>query len=35
MKPRWPVELLGTGSGVPTKVLSNADTAKMVDTSDD
>ncbi len=35
MKPRWPVEILGTGSGMPAKVLSNDDIAKMVDTSDE
>ncbi len=35
MKPRWPVEFLGTGFGVPTNILTNDDIAKMVDTNDE
>lgn len=35
MTPRWPVEILGTGAGIPQRVLTNHELAAMVDTSDD
>jgi 3-oxoacyl-[acyl-carrier-protein] synthase-3 len=34
-KPRRPVSIVGTGSYVPEKILSNADLSTMVDTSDE
>src|ERR1700686_4336806 len=34
-KPRRTVSIIGTGSYVPEKILTNADLSKMVDTSDE
>src|ERR1700686_5807705 len=34
-KPRRTVSIIGTGSYVPEKILTNADLSRMVDTSDD
>lgn len=35
MKLDWPVEIIGTGVGIPDKVITNADFAQRLDTSDE
>ncbi len=35
MRPEWPVEIAGTGSSIPQRVVTNDELAKLVDTSDE
>ncbi len=35
MRPRWPVEILGTGAGLGEKVVTNDDIAEVVNTNDE